>query len=323
MRTKAISPSHATRTRPTDPTTPLCLAVLWVVAVLSWFAGAAPVAAAAPASHTETLFFDAVFTHARTAGPGPGHVGHRQIADGILRDASGRSSGTFAFTCTWTRVEPDGASERCRASAFTSDGRLDAAGPSHSSSVVHSWRLIGGSGVYRDASGRLSVRDLGEREALLTATVTAPDSGQLHAGKVGRPRADQPFIARADDLCRRAGTALASLPAFPFATFDPLHPDPSVLPQVGAFFTGPGDPRPILRTLDAGLRDLGQPRRERQVWRLARRARDRELAVIDKQDRAALVANVPVFVQSVHESAANFRQIAITETVFGSTPCVL
>jgi len=115
--------------------------------------GTAPIAAAALAPKVQTLFFDAVFTHARTAGPGVTQVGHQQIVAGGLRDARGRRAGGFSFTCTWTRVERGHASEKCIASASTADGRLDAAGPSQSNSLTHTWRLTGGTDRYRDASG--------------------------------------------------------------------------------------------------------------------------------------------------------------------------
>ena len=48
-----------------------------------------------------------------------------------------------------------------------------------------------------------------------------------------------------------------------------------------------------------------------------------ELTIIDDQDRAALAADVPRFVRSVRDSAANFRRIAITATVFGVARCVI
>ena len=306
-----------------SPMIRVCFAVMWAIAVPAWFGGTAPVATAAPAPHVQILFFDAVFTHARTAGPGATHVGHRQIVTGVLRDASGRRTGSFSFTCTWTKVERGRASESCVASASTADGRVDAAGPSQSNSFTHTWRLDSGSGLYRGVSGTVRVRDLGEREALLSIAVITPDDTRLYAGKVARPTANDAFVARANGLCRRAVTELASLPPFPFADFDLLHPDASLLPAVGAFFTGPGDPRPVLRALDAGLRGLGSPAGDRGVWRLALRARGQELAVVDEQDRAALAGDVPAFVQSVHHSAANFRQIAITATVFGATRCLL
>lgn len=298
-------------------------ALLWLVALLPWLVATTPIAGAAPAPHVQTLFFDAVFTHVKTAGPGVTHVGHRQIVTGVLRDASGRRAGTFSFTCTWTKVERARASESCVASASTADGRLDAAGPSTSISITHTWRLAGGTGLYRDASGTVGVRDLGEREALLSVAVITPDHVDLHAGKVVHPSANDGFIAEANSLCRRAAAQLATLPPFPFANFDPLHPDPSVLSDVGAFFTGPGDPRPILAALNSGLRGLGEPGRNGTVWLALLGARDQELRVIDEQDRAAITGDAPAFVQSVRHTVANFRQIAITATVFGATRCIL
>lgn len=298
-------------------------ALPWLFALLVSPAAATPAAAATPPAHPQTLFFDATFTDAQTAGPGPAHVGHRQIATGGLRDANRRRAGTFSFTCTWTKVDRAGASESCVASASTADGRLDAAGPSQSNRITHTWRLTGGTGRYRDAFGTVRVRDLGEREALVSVAVITPDHVRLHAGKVARPTANDAFIARANDLCARAAAQLAGLPPFPFTDFDPVHPDASMLPAVGAFFTGPGDPRPILGALGTGLRELGRPAGDRRVWRIALRAREQELAVMDEQDRAALAGDVAAFVHSVHHSTANFRQIAITATVFGATRCIL
>lgn len=297
--------------------------LLWPVALLTCVVATPPMAAAAAAPRVQTLVFDAMFTHARTAGPGAQHVGHQQIASGVLRDASGRGAGIFALTCTWIKVTKAGASERCVASAFVADGRLDVAGPSQSNSLTHTWRVAGGTGRYRDASGTVAVRDLGDRESLITATVTTRGRAVLRAGKVSRPVANDVFIARANGLCRRAAAELATLPPFPFGDFDPLRPDPSLLPSVGAFFTGPGDPRSILAALDSEMAGLGEPAGNRGVWSSLLGARDDELTIIDDQDRAALAADVPRFLRSVRHSAANFRRIAITATVFGVARCVI
>jgi len=59
------------------------------------------------------------------------------------------------------------------------------------------------------------------------------------------------------------------------------------------------------------------------VWRALFGARDDELAVIGQRGRATLAADVPTFVRSVRNSAANFGQIAITATVFGAARCVI
>jgi hypothetical protein len=285
---------------------------------------AAPVLAEAVASNqAQTLVLDAVFDDMRAAGPGPSHVGHQQIASGSLDGADGRRVGSFSFTCTWTMVGPGGARERCRASALTADGELDAAGPAASDSVTHTWSVTGGTGAYRGAAGTVLVRDLGDRESLITATLTTHGHVALRAGRVNRPRADETFTARANGLCQAAAERLAMLPPFPLVHFDPLHPDPSSLPAVGAFFTGPGDPRPILRALITELHGLGEPAAGRDTWRSVLAARRHVLAVMAEQDRAALGGDVHAFVRSVEASAASFRQVAISAMVFGVTRCVL
>jgi hypothetical protein len=101
-----------------------------------------------------------------------------------------------------------------------------------------------------------------------------------------------------------------------------LQPDPSLLKAVGTFFTGPGDPRPILAELDTALHTLGlgPPPAAHSAWRSYLRAREREMAIRNEQDRAALAADVPAFVRSIHASTADFREVAITATVFGAKP---
>jgi hypothetical protein len=205
----------------------------------------------------------------------------------------------------------------------TADGRLEVAGASRESEAVHSWKLIGESGGYRGARGTVLVRDIGDRESLVTATLTPRAGVVLRVAVLARPVANARLIADADRICARASRQLAALPPFPFPEFDPVRPDPGLLPQVGAFFTGPGDPRPIFQTLDARLRALGRPPAGRGWWARMLRARGAELAVINEQDRAALAGDAPAFVRSVRDSVGAFGQIAITATMFGTTRCVL
>ena len=158
-------------------------------------------------------------------------------------------------------------------------------------------------------------------------------SGDRTGGHSPRPPAASPGRAQTSwtataRRCHAAGRERA-LPsdapgrAVTLGAMPARRPLASKLPDVRAFFTGPGDPRPILRALDTKLHELGQPPRDSGAWRQVTRARGQELAVIDDQDRATLTRNVPAFVRSVRHSAANFRQIAISATVFGSTRCVL
>jgi hypothetical protein len=284
---------------------------------------AGPLSPAVASTHAEkrVLVLDAAITKVQSSGPTGDRGGRRQIATGVLRSASGVRSGRFSFTCVWTSVKADAAREWCAGTAWTHDGRLVAAGPSQSNAVTHRWKIEGGTGGYRGARGDVLVRDLSDRESLLTVTVITW-ARRLHADVVARLSVNDGFITRADALCGTAAKRLGALPSFPVDGFDPLHPQPAQLAQVGAFFTGPGDPRPILRTLDEALEGLGRPRASRGAWSAVLHARRAALAVINAQDRAALAGDVPGFVASVHASSASFRAIAITANVFGVDHCV-
>lgn len=280
-------------------------------------------AAASPSAQT-SLFFDAVATHATSAGGPPTVVGHEQIGSGVLYDAAGRSAGRFAFTCVWVEALPNGdARERCSGWTTTADGRLNVAGPSRRTDPTHTWAISGGTGSYRGATGTVVVRDLGPAETLVTLTITPRAGVTLHTGVLMRAITNRRFSDAANALCMTAGRRLSALPRFPFSNFDPLRPDPKLLPKVGRFFTGPGDPRPILRALTASLRGLGQPPADRTRWVRVLAARVAALNINSEQDKAALIANVLGFVKSVHDVDRTSRQVAITATIFGVPDCIL
>ena len=295
---------------------------LLALILVATVATAAPATARAP-TH-ETLFLDAIATHLGDGGSPANAVGHLQAASGVLRDAHGRAVGRFGFTCRTTAILADtDAREHCAGWGRTADGRIHFAGPSRRSDPVHTWTISAPSDAYRGARGTIVARDLGDRESLLTITITPRAAVVLRSGVLHRPRADHAFRGRADALCASAARQLAALPPFPFSTFDALHPDPTLLPAVGQFFTGPHDPRPTLRALDAHLRALGQPRADPDAWGRVLAARAAALAANDEQDEAALAADAPSFVKSVHDAARTFRAVAIAATVFGVGRCVL
>jgi hypothetical protein len=93
--------------------------------------------------------------------------------------------------------------------------------------------------------------------------------------------------------------------------------------EVGAFFTGPHDPRPTLDALDARLRALGQPPADHGGWARVLAARAASRATYDEQDRAALAVDVQAFVKSVRDVSTTFRAVAISATVFGVDHFVL
>ena len=295
-------------------------------ALVASIALVASAAVAGPAQAAPvTLFADAFHLHPGAAGPDDRHVGHRQLGSGVMRDAEGRVIGHASFTCVWVRILAGGddAMEHCTSTARTADGVLRLAGPSRRSDETHTWSVAGGTGRYRGARGTIVVRDLGITETLGEVTITPRAHVRLRAGVIPRPPANAAFIARVGGLCDATARELAKLPRFPFDDFDPHHPDPAVLPQVGAFFTGPGDPRPALDGLIAALRAAGAPPANRAAWDRALAARVALRATNDEQDTAALAGDVAGFVRSVDDVDSAFRAMAITATVFGVSRCVV
>jgi len=110
---------------------------------------------------------------------------------------------------------------------------------------------------------------------------------------------DAAFIARANAVCTRANVATEKAHGkFPYATFDPLHPDPKLLPKVGAFFASS---QAIADRVPGELQALGDPQRNAATWHqtlvLARKSR----AIADRQVAAAQASNAPAFAATVRE----------------------
>jgi hypothetical protein len=269
---------------------------------------AVALSAAHPAPAHQTLFFDAVPTHT---------ANHAEVASGVLRDARGHAAGRFAFGCRGK------APEHCSGWGRTAQGRIGFSGLARADDTTHTFAITRPAGAYRGARGTVTARDLAGGEALITVKLTPRTRVVLRSGVLRLPAANAAFRARADARCAVAAKQLASLPPFPFANFDPLRPDPRLLPPVGAFFTGPHDPRPTLDALDAQLRALGQPPASRSGWARVLAARAASRATYDEQDQAALAADVPAFVKSLHDVDTTFRTVAISATVFGVDRCVL
>jgi hypothetical protein len=295
-----------------------CVALAVVAAVVI-----APGAASA-APRAQTLFFDALYAKAGTSGPGDDMVGHVQFGSGKLRDAGGHTVGSFAFTCRWIAILADGdARERCSGHGTTRDGRIEVAGPSLRNAAAHTWSITRGTGAYRSARGSVVVRDLGTKETLVSFAIRPRRGATLRAGVVPNPAANAAFRQRASAQCRKASAALAARPPFPYPDFDPQHPDPAQLPGVGQYFTGPGDPRPALRTLKEELTALGTPPAQRSQWASLLRAQADVLVTIQRQDDAALAGDATAFVATLDESEANFRAEAISATLFHVTDCIV
>lgn len=288
-------------------------------------------AAAVPAgAATRTLVFDDVatmrFVDTPPAGPSPGDT---ELATGKLRDASGRYVGTAQDKCVFTRAIPDDMLERCSGTAKTRDGIASVAGVGYLNSMNPPWRVTGRSGAYKGIRGtQVFATDIpldpdfpfsGGR-FFSVAVIRVTGGRQLRAGVVARPAANTAFIRRAKRACSATQAKADKQPPFPFSSFDPFHPDPSLLPQVGQFFNAPARrslPTGLLHTYVA----LGKPPANRSAWRAALRARRALLANESQQIKAALADDGTAFVKTVYAQSRAYNELVFRSAVFSDPPC--
>jgi hypothetical protein len=297
-----------------------------VAALVSWPAGAAIRAGQVG----QTFVFDGAgtisFVDRPPAGPSPGDT---EYVTERLRDAAGRIVGTGRSTCVFTKVIPNNVLERCSASGTTSEGTLFFGGVGHLNSTNPPWQVTGGTGAYKEAHGQLVfAQDIlvhptvqlvtGRLFTVVVFELTA--NHQLHVGVAPRPAMNAAFIRRANAACQSTETKAASLSAFPFSTFDPFHPDPQLLLQVGRFFDQAAR-RDLPRALLAELEKLGPPPASNEAWQNVITARHAALANETEQIKTALAGDAPAFVRAIYRSAGDYNQLVFTSAVFGVQSC--
>lgn len=302
-----------------------------ILALLSVVAGvAASPVSAAPRPATQTLVFDALgkgsFLDRPPSGPSPGDT---EFFTGSLRDATGRFVGTAHSICVFTKVIPNDVLERCSASGKTSEGTLAFGGIGHLESMNPPWQVTHGTGAYTGAHGKL-VFDvdipldanvpLAAGRLFNIAVFKLAANQRLHVGVVARPAANGSFIRRANAACRVTEAKARRLPAFPFSSFDPFHPDPNLLPQVGRFLDQPAR-RGLPRVLLAQLQELGQPPATNGVWRNVLKARQAILTNETNQIKTALADAAPAFVRTIYQQARDYNQLVFTSAIFGVQAC--
>ena len=302
-----------------------------VAALVSWPAGAAALPAGAAARPTTlTLVFDAVgrgsFMGRPPAGPSPGDT---EFFTARLRDAAGRFVGTVRSSCVFTKVIPNDVLERCSASGTTSEGTLSFGGIGHLNSTNPPWQVTGGTGAYKAAHGKLVFEagipldpnvPLAAGRSFSVGVFELTARHRLHVGVVPRPAINAAFIRRANAACHAAETKFASLPAFPFSTFDKFHPDPRLLPKVGRFIDQPAR-RHLRRMLIAELEKLGPPPASNEAWQNVLKARHAALANLTQLSKTALAGDAPAFVRAVYQQARDYNQLVFTSAVFGVQAC--
>jgi hypothetical protein len=279
---------------------------------------------------TQTLVFDAVaqasFEDTAPTGPSPGDI---ERSTSRLRDASGRFVGTAQDTCVFTKAIPGDMLERCSGSARTNDGRVTLSGVGHLDSMNPPWQVVGHTGAYKGLRGtQVYATDialdpdvpLAAGRAFSVAVIKVRSAHRLHAGVVPRPTANYTFIRRADAACNAVARQAQKLPGFPFADFDPFHPDPQVLPQVGQFFDQAARhhlPGSLISRLDK----LGQPPASRRAWKSVLAARRTLLANENAQIKAALAADASAFVPTVYQQSRDYNDLVFRAAVFGVQGC--
>jgi hypothetical protein len=276
------------------------------------------------------LVFDTVaqnrFVDAPPAGPSPGDV---ELSNGKLRDATGRFVGTVRDRCVFTKVIPNDVLERCSGSAKTRDGTVAVSGIGHLYSMNPAWQVIGRSGRYKGLRGEEVFSTdialdpgvpLAAGRGFSVGVVKVPSNRRLRVGVVSRPAANGPFIQRADAACRTTEARARGLSGFPFTSFDPFHPDPTLLPQVGQFFSQPTRHR-LPAALLGELKKLGQPPASRKTWQSVLSSRQAVLRNENRQIAAALGADAPAFVRTVYQQARDYNQLVFRSAVFGVQAC--
>lgn len=289
---------------------------------------AQPASGAGP--RTQTLVFDALvhnrFVDTPPAGPS---VGDAEVSTSTLRDAGGRAVGTASDRCVFTKQIPGDMLERCSGTGRTIDGTVSIAGIGHLQSMNPPWRVTGRSGAYRGLHGtQVFAADIpldpgvptADGRMFSVAVIMVATDRRLRAGVVARPPADAAFVRRADRACRATEAAAERLPGFPFPSFDPFHPDPSLLPQVGRFFAQPARHR-LPRALLARLRRLGRPPASARAWSRVLGARGALIANEDAQIRAALAADPAAFVRTVPRQARAYDRFVLASAAFGVQAC--
>jgi hypothetical protein len=155
--------------------------------------------------------------------------------------------------------------------------------------------------------------------AATAASSTAPPAVSTPATAANKLEAS--FVARVNAVCARAKAAIGAHGKFPYPTFDPLHPDVTLLPKVGAFFaatqaTGDRVPRE--------LRNLGNPRTGQGEWTQLVALATQSRLIADRQIAAAKASDVPAFVATVHAVQANETSLGQVGSVSGfnsASPC--
>jgi hypothetical protein len=127
-----------------------------------------PAALASSSGRSTTIHVTAHFVHASledTAPSGPS-AGDRQLVVGALTQG-GSKVGRFGFECDLLNGGQN-AVEECSATGRLWGGSITLEGASTLSSDTHRWAVVGGTGIYRDATGQARIHDVNQSTSDVT-----------------------------------------------------------------------------------------------------------------------------------------------------------
>ena len=141
---------------------------------------------------------------------------------------------------------------------------------------------------------------VGRRPSFVAAVLLAgalagcgASAGTSHARTATTSHLDEAFVGRVDSWCAVTLQRYQAVQGtFPLPGFDPLHPDPAQLPQVGRFFARGSAVRD---SIPAQLRALGEPATGAAAWNGLRDDLIQSTDLADTQITAASAANGPAF----------------------------
>ncbi len=123
---------------------------------------------ASPGARPATLHLTAHFTHASLvdAAPAGPSAGDQQVVVGTLTKGTARA-GRFGFVCEILTGAPK-APEECSATGSLSGGTITLQGAARTVGDDHTWAVVGGTGVYRDATGQALIHDVNQSTSDVT-----------------------------------------------------------------------------------------------------------------------------------------------------------
>jgi hypothetical protein len=141
-----------------------------------------------------------------------------------------------------------------------------------------------------------------------STTTTVPSSHAIEA---------TPFGKQVTTVCLASAKRLDSLPRFPNPQFDPLHPKPSELPEIGRYFSA--GQLPALEVLVAKLKKVDPPAAYEQRYDEFLAQLDKLVANLKRQATAAKAADTKGFVAAIKDAGG--LGLPNAESALGITAC--